>query len=349
MNDASTPKSNDFTPEQPTEVIDLWKRLYGQHNTTPQAGAQKHRPLADRNPKTHLIRITDIFKSPKELRNSGRFPAGDEPTDPVGYIKAIQEPAHAELTKVDTSSIRAAYRKATREAKSHEERGKIKADYYEALAACSAHEYSISLRAAFSAVHLLKDDHLQQEIIEEAVAAALDSYDGKGMAEAELPLTLDGLRRLTIRIAERLKKQAEKRDFTKAQRRFEDPTDPDGSNQYAGSEKDSEDDLSYDPLEGDIRISLTRPDYIEANAIEDAIIAKIDAERAKPAVNYSRQALLKAMTEVVGVENLRWFNEYLAWSGNRLEGKAHPREGRPASSADRARAARIRAKVERFL
>jgi hypothetical protein len=144
-------------------------------------------------------------------------------------------------------------------------------------------ELQTAVKAAWGATVLLnRQQGLQDDIIEESVTEVLPLYtrcacgniwvtcpacarnvNGEPPAKRlVLPFNLEGLRKLTLRVVDRVKRRAERRVLTQEQRGV--PV---------------EDMSDTDILDGDIRVSHDRPDWKLAGRAEDDMIAAIDAKR----------------------------------------------------------------------
>jgi hypothetical protein len=193
-------------------------------------------PGEDSGLRRHLVRLTDVIP-PKTRGGDG------EHRYCAGYRKMIQDPAWD--------------------------------------AATQAPEFIEATRAAYASVYYLKSDHYRQDIVEQATAEALRLYtccvcgnirttcpdcaplNGSGDPPAKsktLPYSVAGLKKLTVRICERLKKQDRHRAFTPKQH-------------------NDADDVPDEILQGDVRCGAARPNWNVVHRMESDIIAWIDADR----------------------------------------------------------------------
>lgn len=143
-------------------------------------------------------------------------------------------------------------------------------------------EFVEAIRAAYASVYFLRSDHQRQDIVEQATAEALRQYtrclcgniqttcsdcaplNASGEPPAKsltLPYSVAGLKALTVRICERLKKRDRRRVFTAEQMNADKPDIPD------------------DIPEGDVVCGAARPKWSIVHRMESDLIAWIDAER----------------------------------------------------------------------
>jgi hypothetical protein len=137
-------------------------------------------------PATELVRLSDVVRSPEKFRE-----LRDERYTP-GYQATLQRPVFA------------AYKNG------------------------ECPEFFESVRAAYAACYFLAEDANKQDIVEQSTAEALRLYVGceHGLIKStctrcestkssrfELQFNIEGLKKLTVRICERLKKQERKRRY----------------------------------------------------------------------------------------------------------------------------------------
>jgi len=135
-------------------------------------------------PTTELVRLTDAFRSDR------KFVADKDSRYTPKFREMLQRPVFAEYK------------------------------------AGKCPEYFESARAAYAACYYLREDAKKQDIVEEASAEALRLYINCAHGniastcteceptlpkKLEVPFSIDGLRKLTLRLAERLKKQVYRR------------------------------------------------------------------------------------------------------------------------------------------
>jgi hypothetical protein len=152
-------------------------------------------------------------------------------------------------------------------------------------------EYFEAVRAAYAACVYLGEDAHKQDIVEQATAEALRLYVGceHGLIKStctqcestkssrfELTFSVDGLKKLTTRIAERLKKQAYKRSYKRV--------------------------FQQDEVE---EASLSDEDVSDDGATESNIIAAIDAERGH--FDASNDRLARLLTNIFSKSELKLF------------------------------------------
>ena len=152
-------------------------------------------------------------------------------------------------------------------------------------------EYFEAGRAAYAACYYLREDAHKQDITEQSAAEALRLYvscehdlikstcsrcESKKSSRFELPFDIGGLKKLTTRIAERLKKQAYKRSYKRV--------------------------FQQDEVE---EVSLSDEDVSDGGATESDIIAAIDAERGH--FDASNDRLARLLTNIFSKSELKLF------------------------------------------